>query len=138
MRRPQRSLAIACLAFLVAGCSTLNAAGCRSGEQSTISELLYFGTDKPGGGTVSPEEWSGFLAAAVTPRFPAGLTVWSASGQWRSADGTITREDSYVLNLLHPDTPDAEANVQAIVSLYKTRFVQEAVLRVRAQGCMSL
>jgi hypothetical protein len=138
MPRPQTTLTVACLALVIAGCSTLNKAGCRHGEQSAISEMIYFGTGIPGGGTVSSEEWAVFLRTAVTPRFPSGLTVWSASGQWQSADGSITSESSFVLNLLHPATPDAEADVQAVATEYKTRFKQEAVLRVRAQACISL
>jgi hypothetical protein len=138
MPRPQATFAVACLALVIAGCSTLAGAGCRSGEQSAISELIYFGTGIPGGGSVSSEEWAVFLGTVVTPRFPSGLTVWSASGQWQSADGSITRESSFVLNLLHPATRDAEADVQTIATEYKTRFKQEAVLRVRAQACISL
>ena len=137
-KRRQSTFAVACLVLLIAGCSTLNKAGCRSGEQSAISELIYFGTGIPDGGTVSGEEWATFLGTVVTPRFPAGLTVRSASGQWQSADGSITSESSFVLTVLHPGTPDAEADVQAIASEYKTRFKQEAVLRVRAQACTSL
>ena len=138
MPRPQAALfLVACLVFLIAGCSTLHEAGCRSGEQAATSELIYFGTGIPDGGTVSSEDWADFLKTVVTPRFPGGLTVWSASGQWQSADGSITSETSFVLNVLHPATPDAEADVQAIASEYKTRFKQEAVLRVRARACMS-
>lgn len=37
---------------------------------------------------VSDEDWRAFLAAEVTPRFPDGLTVIDAAGQWR--DGAAT------------------------------------------------
>ncbi len=90
------------------------------------------------GGIVSSDEWAKFLSATVTPRFPGGLTVWQASGQWQSSDGKPTREVSYVLSLIHPADAQAETAVQAIVAEYKNRFHQDAVLRVKAYACMSL
>ena len=110
---------------------------CGSGERPAVSELLYFGSATPGG-AVSAEAWSAFLAETVTPRFPDGLTTWPASGQWRGADGSLVREASWVLNLVHPGDPEAEGGVRAVVEAYKARFQQEAVLRVRSGACVSL
>lgn len=125
------------IAASMAGCAT-QAPACRSGEQAMVSEQLYFGTDIPGGGgRVTTEAWSGFLREAVTPRFPQGLSVWPAAGQWRGADGQVVREDSNVLVLVHAGDDTAERAVQAIVAEYKTRFRQEAVLRVKTPGCAS-
>jgi len=90
------------------------------------------------GGIVSSDEWAKFLSTTVTPRFPGGLTVWQASGQWQSSDGKPTREVSYVLSLIHPADAQAETAVQAIVAEYKTLFHQDAVLRVKAYACKSL
>ena len=86
---------------------------------------------------VTSQEWSRFLEVSVTPRFPQGLTVSQASGQWRAADGSIVRESTYVLHLLHASDAQSEASVAAIVAAYKSQFQQEAVLRVRAKACMS-
>ncbi|MGH8518509.1 MAG: DUF3574 domain-containing protein, partial [Panacagrimonas sp.] len=121
---------------LLGGCASLQRPACTSSEQHRVSELLYFGTAKPGG-VVSAQEWSAFLASEVTPRFPQGLSVWPAAGQWQSADGSLTREDSMVLNVLHADSAGAEAAIQAIVAAYKMRFEQEAVLRVKSHACVS-
>jgi Protein of unknown function (DUF3574) len=106
------------------------------GEQGAVNEFLYFGTAKPKG-VVTAEEWSEFLRSVVTPRFPEGLTAWQASGQWKSADGAIAREASYVLNLVHPENEPTEAAIRAVVSEYKSRFQQEAVLRVKGHACAS-
>jgi len=124
------------LAITLAGCAAVPASRCGAGEQLLVSELLYFGTEKHGG-VVTPEEWSGFLRDVVTPRFPEGLTVWPASGQWRSAGGAVTREASHVLNLIHPETEVAESAVRETVTEYKNRFQQEAVLRVKGKACVS-
>jgi hypothetical protein len=120
------------------GCAALDRHACGPGEQSTVSDVLYFGMAKPTGGTVTAEEWATFLSTVVTPRFPAGLTAWPASGQWRGADGQVVREDSYVLSLLHPAASSAEREILAIVAEYKRQFDQEAVLRVRSSVCTSL
>ena len=120
-----------------AGCATSPAQiACASGEQRLVHEALYFGTATPTG-VVTRAQWDEFLASVVTPRFPDGLTAWQASGQWRGADGTIVHEDSHVLNLLHPDDAASDRAVREIVEAYKTRFAQDAVLRVQAQACAS-
>jgi CDP-glycerol glycerophosphotransferase (TagB/SpsB family) len=67
-----------------------------------------------------------------------GLTAWPAQGQWRGADGQVVREDSHVLNLLHPADASAEREIRAIIAEYKKQFAQEAVLRVRSNVCTSL
>ena len=123
--------------LLSGGCSTAPAIRCAPGERPSVTETLYFGRATPTG-VVSDEDWSAFLRDVVTPRFPAGLTSWQAMGQWRSADGSLTREDSFVVNLVHPPAGTADADIAAIVSAYKERFQQEAVLRVRGSGCASL
>jgi hypothetical protein len=97
----------------------------------SVSDRLYFGRSIPGGGAVSEAEWTGFLRDVVTPRFPAGLTVWRAQGQWRDSAGVIVQERSFVLELIHPADARFDASVDEIIAEYKRRFRQEAVLRVR-------
>jgi hypothetical protein len=125
------------LALLLAGCASLARPACPDGARPVVSDQLYFGTGKSDGGVVSAAEWSAFLRDEVTPRFPSGLTTWQAAGQWRDARGSIDHEASYVVSLVHPDDPGSEQAVRAIVADYKTRFTQEAVLRVTSAGCAS-
>lgn len=99
--------------------------------QTLISDRLYFGRNIAGGGAVSESDWERFLSEVITPRFPAGLTVLRSQGQWRDANSIIQREDGFILDLLHPDDEKSEQSVQEIMTAYKTRFKQEAVLRVR-------
>lgn len=92
---------------------------------------LYFGTQKPDGSAVTLRDFQHFIDKHVTPRFPAGLTLLTGSGQWQEDDGDIIRERSLVLVLLYPaDATDAEAKIQAIRHAYKRSFAQESVLRV--------
>lgn len=110
---------------------------CSSDGRLAVQEVLYFGTETPSG-SVTPDAWTTFLGEVVTPRFPEGLSTWQASGQWRSASGKTIREPSYVLSLVHPDDAAPSKAVQEIITSYKTRFKQEAVLRVKSHTCMSL
>lgn len=121
---------------LLTACAHLGLSGCPAGTQAMTSEQVFFGTDKPGG-KVSREEWAEFLEKSVTPRFPLGLTVWPASGQWRDEKGRIVREESYVLTLVHAGDAAAENRVNQIAQDYRQRFQQEAVLRVRSRACVS-
>ena len=126
------------LALLLNGCASLPAPQCGASEKSEVNDLIFFGTEIPGGGAVSDAEWTVFLRDVVTPRFPAGLTTWRAAGQWRSEDGSLTREDSHVLNLVHAGDAQTESAIRALIAEYKKRYRQEAVLRVRSPACVSL
>jgi len=129
------ALAIAVLLSLSA-CASLQDAKCKTNEQFAVQDTLYFGTGKPNG-VVTREEWARFLEAIVTPRFPQGLTVYEAEGQWRGGDGSLVRESTHVLHLVHPNDGPNEKFVTEIVSSYKAQFEQEAVLRVKASACVS-
>jgi len=93
-------------------------------------ERLYFGRNIADTAVVSDSAWAAFVRDVLTPRFPEGATVWEASGQWRAPNGTLVREPSYVVELLHPVTPESETQVQRVIDAYKTRFAQQAVLRM--------
>lgn len=127
---------VAGMAAMLAACASMHAPRCDSGEQLAIHESLYFGTGKPKG-AVTPQEWAEFLERTVTPQFPQGLTVSAASGQWRGADGSIVREASHLLQLVHPDDAPNERAVLELVAAYKAQFQQEAVLRVKVRACVS-
>ena len=99
-----------------------------------VRTTLYFGLTRPTG-RVSEDEWRSFLRQQVTPRFPEGLTVWEAQGQWRRSDGRVARERSKVLLLVHDDTALARATLGELVTAYKQRFEQESVLWESSSVC---
>src|SRR5262245_56114933 len=51
-----------------------------------VRTTLYFGLTRPKG-AVSELEWQLFVRDEVGTRFPEGLTVWDADGQWRTPAG---------------------------------------------------
>ena len=109
---------------------------CTGREQVVTHDSLYFGTATPHS-VVTSTEWAEFLRATVTPRFPQGFTSWEGSGQWRSDSGEILREASHVVSIVHPDDEASERAVLEIIAAYKSRFRQEAVLRLKSQACAS-
>jgi hypothetical protein len=136
MRRS--SFSILYVALSIAGCATAAARAPASppaavvSQETWIADRLYFGRSIPGGGMVSEDDWAAFLRDVVTPRFPGGLTVWRARGQWREAGGAIQGEDVVVVEILHPPSTQADVALEEIAREYKSRFRQESVLRVRA------
>jgi Protein of unknown function (DUF3574) len=100
---------------------------CGISSAAKIRTTLYFGLSRPKG-SVSELEWQVFLRDEVTRRFPDGLTVWQAEGQWLSTVGSIDREQSKVLLLVHPDTAAARQSVQEVIQVYRKSFEQESVL----------
>lgn len=103
-----------------------------------IRTELYFGTDRRGGPPVGESEFTAFLDTEVTPRFPDGLTVLAADGQYRMADGQIVRERSEIVILFYPtDAADrAGKDIDAIRGAYTDRFDQESVLRADEPTCV--
>ena len=71
----------------------------------------------------------------MTPKFPDGLTVFDAHGQWRSSDGRIYREENRVLLILQTDAT-SEEKIEAVRDAYEKQFNQEdAPLRVDTTVC---
>lgn len=97
-----------------------------------IQTTLYFGLSMPEGGAVSETQWQGFLADTVTPRFPDGLTVVSATGQWRdpkAEPGKTFSEQTKIVILVRADTSVAARAVAEIKAVYLKRFHQISVLQ---------
>ncbi|MBD1868503.1 DUF3574 domain-containing protein [Cyanobacteria bacterium FACHB-471] len=103
-------------------------------DNDPIPELiqtdLFFGRNIPGGGEVSEAQFQAFLDEVITARFPAGLTVFEADGQFQDSTGTIIEERSKVVRLLLDDTVESEAAIDEIITAYTQRFNQESVLIV--------
>ena len=115
--------------------STTPSPSCAIGDTALVKDVLYFGRNRPGGGAVTDEEWQAFLDQVLTPRFPAGLTVVAATGQWKGKSGLVEQERSDVVTVFHSGDEAARRAVMEVVAEYKRRFRQEAVLRERMPTC---
>jgi Protein of unknown function (DUF3574) len=99
---------------------------------------LVFGRAKPDGSMVTGEEFRGFLDEIITPRFPDGLTVLSGAGQFRGSSGMIMREGAVFVILLYPaGNKDSSTRIEEIRDIYRKTFVQESVLRIDGESCVS-
>ncbi|WP_343553443.1 DUF3574 domain-containing protein [Pantoea sp.] len=136
------------LTFLLAGCqapstslehippNTAPVAVCGSGD-IMMQTTLWFGMNKPKGGTVSSLEWQQFVDNDVTPRFKEGLSVYDAKGQWLGDNGKLARENSKALMLIHNPDRSSSDSINALRDIYKKRFEQESVMRVDSLVCVA-
>jgi Protein of unknown function (DUF3574) len=111
--------------------ATLQGDAARPEAAHWIRNELYFGVgtvDAPDDG-ISEIRWRAFLDREVTPRFPDGLTVLDAYGQWRDhPKDAPSRLRSKVLVILCEDTPANRALIDAIRSAYKAATHDKSVL----------
>jgi Protein of unknown function (DUF3574) len=104
-------------------------------EQGWLRTELYFSIGDWTETALSTEaelKWAKFLDAEVTPRFPDGLSVIDVYGQWRSAKpgAVVERERSRLLVIVHEDTEEVSAKIEAIRTAWKQQTGEESVLRV--------
>lgn len=111
---------------------------CPAGTEAATVAEAYFGRNVAGREEVSEAEWRAFLAEAVTPAFPDGLTALDATGQWRGREGRIVQERSKVLTLVLPGATaeQARARLRPIEEAWKVRFRQQSVLTVYRAACV--
>ncbi|MEV5509847.1 DUF3574 domain-containing protein [Streptomyces orinoci] len=139
-----RAAAVTAAAVLAVGAPTAYAALGTGGDtapdpraaatrgKSYIGTHLFFGTGRPDGKpAVTDRQFMDFVSQRVTPRFPDGLTVQDARGQWRGRNGAVVRERSYQLTVLYPKSEARvrDRDIEAIRTAYKRAFAQESVLR---------
>ena len=128
-------LALAALALLA--CGNEAEEPCPEGSDRYAEYQLFFGRSTADGAEVSDEAWSAFLADTVTPRFPDGLTVLDAAGEWRDDSGTVQRERSKVLWILAAPGEETLRLIDEISQEYEQRFDQDSVLRIHGTACAS-
>jgi hypothetical protein len=110
---------------------------CPDGTEPFTEYRLFFGRSQGGVEVVSDAAWQAFLADEITPRFPDGLTVLDAAGQWRDGSGMIVRERTKLLLILAKPQADGMRRTEEIAAAYKRAFGQEYVLRVITAACVS-
>ncbi len=101
-----------------------------------VRSELYFGVGEESGAgqreqadPISDVQWRAFLDKEVTPRFPDGLTVFDAYGQWLfRGDPEPNRLRTKVLVVLHEDSPQRRADIEAIRLAWKTATRHQSVL----------
>ena len=99
-------------------------------ECPTVKIEMFFGLSFPEGGSLTESDWKNFTASHITPRFPDGLTVYDANGQWLNASGALSKEGTKIVVLITDNSREKFLLVDEIREAYKKRFRQESVLLV--------
>lgn len=140
-----RAAAIVGLSLALSGCLAVDVAPtrvaidgplCNAGSHPAQIAQLFFGRNIGTELGVSEAAWQAFVDEEITPRFPEGLTVLDAAGQWRGQSGMIGREPSKVVMIVLDGEPDERARLDAVRQAYMARFSQEAVLLVEQPACV--
>ena len=142
---PRRSISIRRIVLLIAAIATQALSACTVLPQacvppaeSMVTAELFFGRkigDRIG---VSEAAFAAFLAREITPRFPDGLTVVDAKGQWRDSErNVLVREPSKLVLLIFRDEPARRESLGAIAEAYKRQFRQQSVLISLRSSCVS-
>jgi hypothetical protein len=126
-------LALLALAAGLRAAAAQPALECRGAQKPmAVAELLF------GRSVGSETAWTRFVAREITPRFPDGLTIYDARGQWRPPGSqTITRERSKVVMIAMPGGAEDEQRLQQIVDAYKKQFRQQSVGLLIRPACVS-
>jgi hypothetical protein len=112
---------------------------CAGNQKAAVTVDLLFGRKIGNRVGVSEAAFARFVDTEITPRFPDGLTVFSAMGQWRDRErNTVVREPSKVVQIvLLSGAAEDQAKIDAIVAAYKARFNQQAVGVVTRGACVA-
>ena len=136
-RRIRTAAMVAMLACAMAPALRAETPACPADTSLLAEYRLFFGRSQGTVEVVTDEAWQAFLAAEITPRFPDGLTVLDAAGQWRNSAGTIVRERSKLVIILAEPGASGMLRTEEIAHAYKRTFGQEAVLRAITTACVS-
>ncbi len=124
--------------LLLTGCAHAALSTCGGHGKPMLRAELLFGRNVGVREVVNDADWARFLTEEATPRFPEGLTVIDAKGQWHDRSrGAIVRERSKMVIIVLPDDPGGRERLSALADAYKRRFRQEAVLTILRPACVS-
>ncbi len=138
MGRLTSALRAAALSTAFTAASAQAQTDCGAGLKAQQVAELLFGRNIGDRVGVSQTQWARFLDREITPRFPDGLTVMDAKGQWRdAARGTIVHEPSKRVEIILPGRTDDQERLDAIAQAYKRRFHQHSVAVVVRTACVS-
>jgi Protein of unknown function (DUF3574) len=126
------------LVLALAGGADAQLVDCLGGQRPTQVAELMFGRNIGSRIGVSEGDFGRFVDREIMSRFPNGLTVFNAAGQWRDeASNKIAREPSKVVQIVLPGQVDDIARLNEIVEAYKRRFKQQSVVMIVRPACVS-
>jgi len=136
-RSALRALAIALIVLATPQLSAAQEPSCPlANEKPMLVTQLFFGLSVKGRGPVTRREWTAFVRQNVTPRFPAGFTVYEAEGQWLDpVSHAAVRENSKVMIIAAEDTAEVRTKIAEVSDLYRKAFHQQSVGVITRREC---
>ena len=126
------------LALALGGGADAQLVDCLGGQSPTQVAELMFGRNIGRRIGVSEGDFGRFVDREIMSRFPNGLTVFNAAGQWRDeASNKIVREPSKIVQIVLPGRVDDVARLNEVVEAYKARFKQHSVGMIVRPACVS-
>ena len=126
------------LVLALAGGADAQLLDCRGGQRPSQVAELMFGRNIGSRLGVNEADWSRFVDREIVSRFPNGLTMFNAAGQWRDeATNKIVREPSKVVQIVLPGQVEDIARLNEVVAAYKRRFKQHSVVMIVRPACVS-
>jgi Protein of unknown function (DUF3574) len=126
------------LVLALAGGADAQLLDCLGGQRPSQVAELMFGRNIGSRLGVNEADWSRFVDREIVSRFPNGLTMFNAAGQWRDeATNKIVRERSKVVQIVLPGQVEDIARLNEIVAAYKRRFKQHSVVMIVRPACVS-
>jgi hypothetical protein len=126
------------LVLALAGGADAQLLDCLGGQRPSQVADLMFGRNIGGRLGVNEADWNRFVDREITSRFPNGLTMFNAAGQWRDeATNKIVREPSKLVQIVLPGQVEDIVRLNEIVAAYKRRFKQHSVVMIVRPACVS-
>jgi hypothetical protein len=138
MRIFAQAVAAVVLAVSLSGIAHAQIIECRGLQKPQQVAELIFGRSIGGRIEVSEAQWMQFVDDEITTRFPDGLTVFDAAGQWRDqTSNRITREPSKIVLIVLPGKAEDLPRLNEIAEAYKRSFGQQSVGMILRPACVS-
>lgn len=111
--------------ILLSFCLILLAVTTAGAEMRTLEDRvwyrMHFGMGL-GTNAITPELFAQFIDKQVTSRFPEGLTVTVARGQWNSPQVGVIREKTAIVDIQGDGSEECKEKIKAIAEAYTKRF----------------
>lgn len=131
-------VAIALLASMTLVAPAVAQVACRADQKSSAVVEMMFGRKLGERIAVTNGAWARFVDREITPRFPDGLSVVDAAGQWMDTDKKrVVREPSKIVTIVLRDAEKGQAEIDAIAQAYKKQFKQQSVGVIVRGACVS-
>ena len=138
MRIFAQAVAVVVLAISLSSTAHAQLIECRGAQKPQQVAELTFGRRIVGHIAVSETQWMQFIDNEITPRFPDGLTVFDATGQWWDPTSKkIVRESSKIVLIVLPGNAEDLPRLNELAETYKRRFKQQSVGMILRPACVS-